>query len=163
MNFEEVQLVIDNIFFAKTKRHLKAIEVFILKGAFEGKNYAEIAKDYSCTPEYISHDVAPKLWKLISQATGEKFNKRNFRHVIESNILRCQALRKAPIPNELLQPEVISDQEVSLGDIFKLLQQVALRVGELERKIVQIQSNLVQLVDDSPSVAPVKVNMSLIK
>jgi hypothetical protein len=163
MNFEEVQLVIDNIFFAKTKRHLKTIEILILKGAFEGKNYTEIAQDYSCTPEYISHDVAPKLWKLISQATGEKFNKRNFRHVIESNILKCQALRKDSIPSELLQPEVVSEQEVSLGDIFKLLQQVALRVSELEQKFVHTQDNLVQLIDDSPSVVPVKVNIALIK
>jgi hypothetical protein len=163
MNFEEVQFVIDNIFFAKTKRHLKTIEIFILKGAFEGKNYTEIARDYCCTPEYISHDVAPKLWKLISQATGEKLNKRNFRHMIESNMVKCQALRKNSIPSELLQPEVISEQEVSLCDIFKLLQQVVLRVSELERKFVPTQNNLVQLVDDSPSVVPAKVNIALVK
>jgi hypothetical protein len=152
MNFEEVQLVIDNIFFEKTKRHLKAIEIIILKGAFEGKNYTEIARDYSCTPEYISHDVAPKLWKLISQITGEKFNKRNFRLLIESNILRCQALRKPLIQNESLQTDIIiNNQEVSLGDIFKLLQQIALRVGELEQKMIRTQNNLIQIVDDSPS------------
>jgi hypothetical protein len=152
MNFEEVQLVIDNIFFEKTKRHLKTIEIIILKGAFEGKNYTEIARDYSCTPEYISHDVAPKLWKLISQITGEKFNKRNFRLLIESNILRCQALRKPLIQNESLQTDIIiNNQEVSLGDIFKLLQQIALRVGELEQKMIRTQNNLIQIVDDSPS------------
>jgi hypothetical protein len=163
MNFEEVQIVIDNIFFEKTQRHLKTIEVFILRGAFEGKKYAEIAQDYSCTPEYISHDVAPKLWKLISQITGENLNKRNFRFVIESNILKCQSLRTPAIHNESLQPNIINSQEISLGEVFKLLQQVASKVSELEQRIIHTQHNLIHIVDNSQSAVPLKVNMTVVK
>jgi hypothetical protein len=67
MDFEKVQSIIETILIEKKNRCLTSIERLILKGAFEGKNYSEIAQEYCCTPKYIKHDAAPKFWKLISE------------------------------------------------------------------------------------------------
>ncbi|MGH2413966.1 MAG: hypothetical protein ACRDEA_09800 [Microcystaceae cyanobacterium] len=83
MKFEKAFQVADSTFFAKTKRHLKDVEVAILRGACQGQKYEEIASRYGCTAEYLKHDVGPKLWKLLSEALGERVSKKNFRAALE--------------------------------------------------------------------------------
>lgn len=81
MEFEEVFRVIDTAVVAKTQRHLKDVEKFVLWGAYCGKTYTQIANasEYRYTPSYLQQDIGPKLWKLLSATLGERLSKKNFR------------------------------------------------------------------------------------
>ena len=85
MNLEEALNFVDEIIFTKTKRHLKDIEVLILRGAWQGQSYDDIADANSYTPNYLKQDIGPKLWKLLSQelGKGEKLSKKNFKTALE--------------------------------------------------------------------------------
>lgn len=83
MDFEEVLKVVDAAVIAKTKRHLKDIEVVILRGSWQGRKYEEIAETEGYTTKYLKQDVGPKLWKLLSEALGEKVSKNNFQAALE--------------------------------------------------------------------------------
>ena len=72
MDFKEVLKVVDAAVFTKTERHLKDIEVAILRGSWQGRKYDEIAETYGYTTKYLKQDVGPKLWKLLSEALGGK-------------------------------------------------------------------------------------------
>ena len=73
--FETALNIVDATVFSQASRHLKNIEIEVLRGAWEGKTYDEIALDVGYTPEYIKHDVGPKLWRILSTSFGEKVNK----------------------------------------------------------------------------------------
>ncbi|KYC40906.1 hypothetical protein WA1_25150 [Scytonema hofmannii PCC 7110] len=83
MDFEEAFKVADAAVFAKTNRHLKDIETAMLRAAWQRKKYDEIAETQGYTSEYLKHDVGPKLWKLLSEALGEKVSKINFQMALE--------------------------------------------------------------------------------
>jgi AAA-like domain len=77
IDFDVALKVADAAVFAHTKRHLKNIEVAVLRGAWFSQKYDEIAAESGYTPEYIKHDVGPKLWQILSSSLGEKVNKTN--------------------------------------------------------------------------------------
>ncbi|NJR26374.1 MAG: hypothetical protein HC786_31890 [Richelia sp. CSU_2_1] len=77
IDFEAALKVADTAVFAKTQKHLKNIEVAVLRGALVGKRYDEIATENGYTSDYIKHDVGPKLWQILSSSLGEKVNKTN--------------------------------------------------------------------------------------
>ena len=83
MHFEEVLKVVDAAVASKTERHLKDIEVAILRGSWQGRKYDEIAETSGYTTKYLKQDVGPKLWKLLSEALGEKVSKNNFQAALE--------------------------------------------------------------------------------
>lgn len=80
--FEIALKIADTAVFAHTARHLKNIEVAVLRGALQGQKYDQIAQEYSYAPEYIKHDVGPKLWQLLSSGLGEKVSKTNLMAVL---------------------------------------------------------------------------------
>jgi hypothetical protein len=83
MDFETAFKILDAAVVAQTKRHLKDIEVAILRCSWQGKKYDEIAQTYGYTTEYLQHDVGPKLWQMLSEAIGEKVSKKNFQAALE--------------------------------------------------------------------------------
>ena len=85
MNLEEALNFVDEIVFTKTERHLKDIEVYILRGAWQGHSYEKIADAIGYTPNYLKQDIGPKLWKFLSQVLGEgeKLSKKNFKTALE--------------------------------------------------------------------------------
>ncbi|MBW4646504.1 MAG: AAA-like domain-containing protein [Goleter apudmare HA4340-LM2] len=82
ITFEIALKIADAAVFAKTKRHLKNIEVAVLQGALLGQRYDKIAAECDYAPEYIKHDVGPKLWQILSSSLGEKVNKTNLMAVL---------------------------------------------------------------------------------
>jgi hypothetical protein len=80
--FEIALKIADTAVFAQTARHLKNIEVAVLRGALQGHKYDQIAQEYSYAPEYIKHDVGPKLWQILSSSLGEKVSKTNLMAVL---------------------------------------------------------------------------------
>ncbi|MEG3920366.1 NB-ARC domain-containing protein [Microcoleus sp. POL10_C6] len=87
MNFEEALKLADTAVFTKTNRHLKDIEVIILTGSWNGHEYHKIAETYGYAAEYLMQDVGPKLWKLLSEALGERVSKKNFQAALERRSL----------------------------------------------------------------------------
>jgi AAA-like domain len=83
MDFETAFKILDAAVVSQTKRHLKDIEVAILRSSWQGKKYDEIAQTHGYTTEYLQHDVGPKLWQMLSEAIGEKVSKKNFQVAIE--------------------------------------------------------------------------------
>ncbi|MEQ9670062.1 AAA-like domain-containing protein [Coleofasciculus sp. G2-EDA-02] len=64
-------------------RSLTDVEVMVLKGAWQRQEYDQIAAKHQYATSYISQDVAPKLWKILTEALGEKVKKSNFKQVLE--------------------------------------------------------------------------------
>ncbi len=83
MEFEEVYQIADQAIFIKLRRHINDIEKVILQGSWQDQNYGEIAEGASYTSSYLQRDVAPKFWKSLSEALGEKVGKKNFKAALE--------------------------------------------------------------------------------
>jgi AAA-like domain len=67
----------------KEKRNLTDVEIIVLKGAWQREEYDNIAAKNQYATSYISQDVAPKLWKLLTEALGEKVKKSNFKEALK--------------------------------------------------------------------------------
>ena len=61
---------------------LKEAEIIVLKGVWFGLSYVEIAKQNGYSYGYINK-VASKLWKKLSEVSGEKISKTNVRFISE--------------------------------------------------------------------------------
>ena len=59
-------------------RPLTDVDIIILKGTWQRLEYDQMAAQGSYATSYLSQDVAPKLWKLLSAELGEKIKKSNF-------------------------------------------------------------------------------------
>ncbi|MFN6568295.1 AAA-like domain-containing protein [Dendronalium sp. ChiSLP03b] len=127
MDFETAFQILDSAVVAQTKRHLKDIEVAILRSSWQGKKYDEIAQTHGYTTEYIQHDVGPKLWQMLSQAIGEKVSKKNFQAALERQRLSHTAAspeqlevtsqtQKLMSSSQLNMEEMTSNNSVSQGN-----------------------------------------------
>ena len=64
------------------ERNLTDVEMAILTGAWQRYEYDTIAAQNHYATSYLSQDVAPKLWKLLSKILGEKVRKSNFKEAL---------------------------------------------------------------------------------
>jgi AAA-like domain len=73
----------------KTRFSLSYIHKVILRESLveNKKTYAKIAEDNKYSESYIKFTVAPKVWKLLSQALGEKVNKTNLPALLEQQFI----------------------------------------------------------------------------
>jgi hypothetical protein len=112
INFEIALKLADTAVFAKAKRHLRNIEVAVLRGAWLGQKYDQIAVDCGYAPEYIKHDVGPKLWQVLSSSLGEKVNKNNLMAVLAQRTFceeeKNQDEKEEFILSSLSSPDVLS-------------------------------------------------------
>ncbi len=83
LDWEKAVHIANQAILLKVNRSLTDIEVIVLKGAWQRQEYDEIAAQHQYATSYISQDVAPKLWKLLSEALGEKVKKSNFKQALE--------------------------------------------------------------------------------
>ena len=67
----------------QANRHLTDVEILVLRGAWDKLEYDQIAAQNEYSTSYISKDAAPKLWKLLSTALGEKVRKSNFKEALK--------------------------------------------------------------------------------
>jgi DNA-directed RNA polymerase specialized sigma24 family protein len=73
----------DDLMFDSSSKYLDSLQRLVIEGAWEGKSYQEIAANTDRTEGHI-RDIAANLWKDISELTGQKVKKSNFRSTIES-------------------------------------------------------------------------------
>ncbi len=83
MNFEQALELVNKLVFARFNRYLTDVETAILMGALQSQTYEQIASNCGYSTSYITRDVGPKVWKLLSQVLGEPVSKTNFRTAIE--------------------------------------------------------------------------------
>jgi hypothetical protein len=83
MNFAKAFELVDSAVFATVGRHLNDPEVTVLRGAWEGLTYDQMAESSQYTINYLMRDVGPKLWKILSECFKEEVSKTNFRAALE--------------------------------------------------------------------------------
>ncbi|MEO0947665.1 MAG: AAA-like domain-containing protein [Cyanobacteria bacterium J06641_5] len=81
-NLDEAIAVANQAVAAHVSRNLKDVEIIVLRGAWERWDYDQIAAQNGYSTSYLSQDVAPKLWKLLSDALGERVRKSNFKEAL---------------------------------------------------------------------------------
>ncbi|MFE1745987.1 hypothetical protein [Coleofasciculus sp. H7-2] len=80
MEINEALILVDNLIFLQTGKHLNDLEREVFIGSWEGKTYEDI---YPLNPQYVEKDVGYKLWKKLSTVLGERVSKKNFKGAIE--------------------------------------------------------------------------------
>ncbi|MGL4497911.1 MAG: NB-ARC domain-containing protein [Planktothrix sp.] len=75
----------DELIFNRTGKHLDSLQRVILEGAWDGKGYQDIAKEYHCSSDHVRKS-ASELWKLLSELLGEDIKKKNVRSLIENGV-----------------------------------------------------------------------------
>ncbi|MEL6553179.1 MAG: DUF1822 family protein [Cyanobacteria bacterium J06621_11] len=84
---------------------LREPEIVILKGTWRGLTYEQMANDSEYSTNYLMRDVAPKLWKQLSNVFARSVGKTNFRVALESYAAA----------NANLEPDVLSVADADLG------------------------------------------------
>ncbi|KYC35762.1 hypothetical protein WA1_08145 [Scytonema hofmannii PCC 7110] len=82
-NLNEAIKTANQVIHSKFNRKLTDLEIVILKGAWQREDYDTIAAKEQYATTYISQDVAPKFWKLLSDALEEKVKKSNFKEALK--------------------------------------------------------------------------------
>ncbi|MBD2197676.1 MULTISPECIES: AAA-like domain-containing protein [Calothrix] len=82
-NLDEAIQIANKLTYKTFQRNLTDVEIIILKGAWNREEYDAIAAKYQYATSYISQDVAPKLWKTLTEALGEKVRKSNFKEALK--------------------------------------------------------------------------------
>ncbi len=72
-------VVVNNIGYS-----LREPELVILKGTWRGLTYEQMASSSDYSTNYLMRDVAPKLWKHLSNVFGRSVGKTNFRVALEA-------------------------------------------------------------------------------
>ncbi|NEP15871.1 MAG: DUF1822 family protein [Leptolyngbya sp. SIO4C1] len=98
MDFGEALERVDKIVLSHLGRSLRSPEQAILEGAWQGLTYEQIAATSDYSTNYLMRDVAPKLWKFLSDALGTSVGKTNFRSVLGSEIPLSELTAAVPGP-----------------------------------------------------------------
>jgi len=97
-DLDEALKIANQAVYRKINRNLTDVEIIVFKGAWEREEYDAIAAKNQYATSYISQDVAPKLWKNLSEALEEKVKKSNFKEALKrqwesmSNSSNCQSI-----------------------------------------------------------------------
>jgi WD40 repeat protein len=83
MNFSEGFKIADEAAFLTIGRRLNKAEGLVLKGAWHGQTYDQIADEAHYAVNYLKIHVGPPLWKMLSDGLGEPVTKINLRAVLE--------------------------------------------------------------------------------
>jgi AAA+ ATPase superfamily predicted ATPase len=82
MDIAEVLKIADDLVFESTSKYLDDLQKSIVQGVYEGKKYSKIAEESHCSKGHVT-DMASNLWKVLSEAIGEKVSKSNLKSAIE--------------------------------------------------------------------------------
>ena len=82
METQQILNYLDELLLHQTGRRLNTLQAKILKSAFTGQRYLDIAREYNCTLRHAK-DEASKLWRIMSKTLGEDICKRNLIVTIE--------------------------------------------------------------------------------
>ena len=93
----------DQVLYERTGRHLSDLQSCIIQQSWQGRTYGQVAAVAGYSEGHIK-DVASQLWRLLSEALGERINKGNLRSRLVNRVKRT--LKKA---SPLHQTPLIAD------------------------------------------------------
>lgn len=94
MNIEDALTIVEQIL---QQGHLNKVQEIILRQAWEGQSYTEIAKLSGYDTGYIK-DTGYRLWQSLSQAIGKKVTKNNLALVLQRHLTPNTEEPQADIP-----------------------------------------------------------------
>lgn len=119
---EDAIAFVNELIFRQESRDITAIEIIVLKGAWEDLEYDQIAAKSGYATSYISQDAAPKLWKLLTNALHEKVKKSNFKAVLRNRFKKDATpsanTAEAPILAKDDSPPSLSGAVVAPSNIY---------------------------------------------
>ena len=121
IDIESISLFTEQLVRVKIGKSISDIERAVLRESLSGKTYSQIASKLDYSRDYISQNVAPKLWKLLSIILKEKINKNNCRSVLERQIIIYQANIQETKPTNLINLNIVKDSENTDINDCKLL------------------------------------------
>lgn len=168
MDIKEILKFGDALVFAKTGKHLDDVQDALLRGAWKGQTYTQIAEESGYSDGYL-RDVASELWKILSELLGENINKSNFCSTIErwrfsiisstvennfahNNINICRDIVNSPEVSEARShPNPDSDQSQTRQDLrdapdITPLYDRALELTTLQQWIVRDRTRLIAIL-----------------
>ncbi|MBG1268477.1 NACHT domain-containing protein [Nostoc sp. WHI] len=85
VTFEEALVIVNNLLFAQKDRYLSEAEITVMRGAWDNRDFVEIAENSPHTLNYLQRRLAPQLWHLLSEVIGdgEQVFKRKLRPILE--------------------------------------------------------------------------------
>lgn len=83
LSWEQTEHLVNLLVLSHTGKNLSDVETQVLRGAWEGKSYEEIAEQLFRSVSYINKDVGYRLWKKLSEALGEEVTKKSFRQALK--------------------------------------------------------------------------------
>ncbi len=113
-NLDEAIKIANEAVSVKLNRKLTDIEVIILRGAWQKLEYDEIAAKNQYTTSYISQDAAPKFWKILTEALGEKVRKNNFKEALQ----RCWETKSTFNESSKIQEPTANQNQQTVLDKF---------------------------------------------
>jgi hypothetical protein len=81
INLDQLTQYIDQLVYSKTGKHLNTVQISILEGVLEEKNYEQIATQSLWSEAHVK-TVGAELWNLLSEIWGEFVTKKSFRSII---------------------------------------------------------------------------------
>lgn len=76
-NIESIILLVDVLVKEKTGQSLSDTQRIVLAGSLQHKTYRTIALQHNYSSDYVSQNVAPKLWTLLAHVLEEPITKSN--------------------------------------------------------------------------------------
>ena len=113
----------------------------------ERKTYEQLAAQCGYSKNYVSQDVAPKLWRLLSKILGEKTTKSNIRSLLERKMSDSPPSDSAFSPSKPSLSAVAVQARPALA--AQVLQDTALSPPSLLLNDLGSPANIL-LVDDQP-------------
>ncbi len=112
MDYQEAIAIVDKLVLATEGRHLEPMEKIIVEGAWNNREYTEIAEASDYTVDKLQRTVAPKLWQLLTGilGRGEKVTKKRLRGILEQTVSTSDFSFPPP------QPKTPVSSSLILGD-----------------------------------------------
>jgi hypothetical protein len=107
----------DDLACAKTGERLNDLQRAIFRGTWQGKSYKQIYQDCRnrCEFAHLERNVAPKLWKLLSDVLGEKVTKTHLQGAVERAWQKRSHSAEFPQPQESAEEERVSNNPDFVG------------------------------------------------
>ncbi|MEL6224180.1 MAG: AAA-like domain-containing protein [Cyanobacteria bacterium J06627_8] len=99
LELEQAIAAADHAIARHTGRHLSDIETKILKGAWQGLTYDQIADAAGYSDSYVRRNVGVKFWRVLSQALGETVSKTSFRESLRRYLKQQENIPMTPTQN----------------------------------------------------------------
>ncbi|MFE1744556.1 NB-ARC domain-containing protein [Coleofasciculus sp. H7-2] len=104
MTVEEALEIVESVL---DRGRLNKVQKIVFEESWKGQSYEKIASSFVYDPGYV-RDAGSKLWKLLSEAFGERVTKNNLQSVLKGYSRRV-------LPKLQQMPEVLSKPVTAVG------------------------------------------------